>query len=130
MECTLIVPKKRVEIGESLVGEVVIRNTGDRDISFLYNTNPWEYLNLDVTDPAGKNITRRMYGERFSPSSPTPKRLLKLGPGESYKGPVNIFGTTDDADLRAKGVYRFKAIFEIHNDRVSSEQVPLEIGVK
>jgi len=92
MECKLIVQKKNAAIGETPPAEVEIKNTSKEDICITYNNNPFEFLDLEVTDPAGKKISEGKYSDRFSPSSVGPgKEQLILRPNETYRGAVAVF---------------------------------------
>ena len=77
MECGFSVDMKTATVGEAVAGHVELKNVSKKDITIVYNTDPFEHLDLVVLDPSGKKISSK-YGGLFSPSSPLPKRTLTL----------------------------------------------------
>ena len=130
MECKLLVDKVNLAVGEVSPGEVEIKNTGKQDITITYNSSPWEFLNLEVTNPVGKMISGGKYGDRFSPSSPTPEMQIILRPGETFRRAVQVFGNSKEGDLTKPGVYRVVAVFEYEKLRAVAAPVMLNVGAK
>lgn len=130
MECKLIVANKNVAVGETPPAEVEIKNVSKEDLIITYNTNPLEFLDLEVFDPAGKRISEGKYGGRFSPSSPTPQRQVILKPGEAFRKPVGVFGNSKENDRTTPGVYRVVAVFEYAKMRAVAEAVMLNVQAK
>ncbi len=130
MECKLTVQKANLSFGEICQGEVAIKNTGKHDIVITYNANPWEFLDLDVTNPAGKKISDGKYGGRFSPLSPKAQQQIVLKPGETYRGAVEVFGNSKENDRTTPGAYKVTAVFEYNKLRAIADPVVINIGSK
>ena len=131
MECKLIVKKAKLAVGEDPSGEVEIKNISKQVLVITYNTDPWEFLNLEVTDPAGKMISSGKYGHRFSPSTfDKGQKQLVLRPGETYREAVQAFGNSKEGDLTTPGVYNVVAVFEYEKLRAVAAPVMLNVGSK
>jgi len=128
MECKLNLKKYAGEIGESIAGEVEIKNTSKEDINIDYLTLPWHHLDLLVIDPKGKKISFQHYGDNFT--GVLNEYRLTLRPGESYKGSIFIRGNSKDSDWTTPGVYKITAIYEYKNIKAVSKQVELTLTAK
>ncbi len=130
MECNLILPKKTVNIGELVLAKVEIKNISKQDLNIIYNTDPLEYLDLEVIDPTGKKISTDGYGGRFSPFTFSPEQKLTLRAGETYRGKVSIYGNSKESDRTKAGVYKIIAIYEYKKEKAISKQVELTVMPK
>ena len=103
-------------------GEVELENTSRDVLEIEVHSSPLQYLNLVVTDAAGKALPTSAYGDFFSPLSKP--YVLRLGPGEKFTGPVSLLGNVP-REKRLPGTYTVRAVYEYNG--LSAVSDPLEV---
>lgn len=99
------------------VGEVELENLSPDVLEISYQMSVLQYLELCVTDPCGSVVSEGRFGDRFSPTRH--ERVLRLQPGEKFRGEVPLLGTVP-REKRVPGVYRVQAVYEYEGVRAVS----------
>src|SRR5262249_4308707 len=108
----------------AFAGEVELENTSPNLLEIEVRTSPLQYLNLVVTDAAGKVVSDSVYGDLFSPlAEPYP---LRLQPGEKFIAPVSLLGNVPE-EKRRPGEYTGQAVYEYGDLKSVSEPLRVEI---
>jgi hypothetical protein len=104
---------------------VEIENVSGEAIEIEWTMHPLQYLNLVITDAAGRPVPVPPYGWIFSPYSIHPQ-LFRLGPGEKYTHVVGLLGHPPKGQ-HPPGTYTVRAIYEYKGLRAVSE--PLQVVI-
>jgi hypothetical protein len=116
---------RQLQRGSSpLAGEVELENTSSAIVDIEVRSSPLQYLNLMVTDSAGKVVSDSFYGDQFSPVAEP--YTLRLRSGEKFTAPVSLLGNACCAQRRP-GVYLVQAIFEYNGLRAVSNSLNVEL---
>jgi hypothetical protein len=105
-------------------GEVELENTSTTVLDIEYDMSPLQYLDLVVSDAAGRVVSKGHYGDCFSPMAQAVRRQMK--PGEKLIGDVSLLGNVPP-EARVPGEYVVQAIFEYGAVRAVSD--PIRIAV-
>jgi hypothetical protein len=112
--------------GQSLTsGEVEIENQSGDVLEFEVRSSPLQFLDLIVTDDAGKVVSSGYYGDLFSPSADG--FTLRLQPGEKFSAPISLLGNVR-FDRQKPGEYKVVAVFQYRGLRAVSEPIQLTVG--
>src|SRR5262249_12011238 len=105
-------------------GEFELENVSPDAVEIEVRSSPLQYLNLIVTEAGGAVVSGHWYGDLFSPLAEP--YTLRLGPGESYVGPVSLLGNVP-SDKRLPGEYVVQAVYEYEGLRAVSEPMRVEL---
>jgi len=108
----------------AIAGEVELENTSSSVLEIEVRTSPLQYLNLVVTDAAGKVVSDSVYGDLFSPLAEP--YTLRLQPGEKFTAPVSLLGNVPE-EKRQTGEYTVQAIYEYSGVRAVSEPLRVQL---
>jgi hypothetical protein len=106
------------------VGELELENVSASPVEIAYQMSPLQFLDLIVTGPSGAVVSERHFADHLSPTAE--ERVLRLGPGEKYRGDVPLLVTVP-REKRSPGVYRVQAVYEYQRIRALSD--PVEVTV-
>lgn len=107
-----------------LMGELEITNRSPDAIEIEHCMSPLQYLELEVTDAAGRVVSEGHFSDRLSPSLEV--LVLRLLPGEMFVATVPLLATLP-REQRVAGVYFVRAIYEHPNLRAVSDPVTVEL---
>jgi hypothetical protein len=102
-----------------------LENTSPDLLEIEVRTSPLQYLNLIVTDAAGKVVSDSVYGDLFSPLAEP--YTLRLQPGEKFTAPVSLLGNVPE-EKRQPGEYTVQAVYEYGGLRVVSELLQVQLS--
>jgi hypothetical protein len=122
MQCRLLVKKTTESVTRVIPAEVELENPSPKALTISFESHPLQYLDLEVTDGAGKRVSQGYYGYLFSPGMPP--QTLNLAPGQKYRHTVSLFGTVPNV---TPGKYRIKAIYRYNSLHAESDAVEVEL---
>jgi hypothetical protein len=108
----------------AIAGEVELENTSSSVLEIEMRTSPLQYLNLVVTDAAGKVVSDSVYGDLFSPLAEP--YTLRLQPGEKFTAPVSLMGNVPE-EKQQPGTYTVQAVYEYGGLRTVSEPLRVQL---
>jgi hypothetical protein len=134
MACRLEVVKKTGPDPKEFVGVLVLTNTSTEPLEIKYQTNPLEYLDLDVKDEKGLTLPKSIasYGFIYSPiSSEKMWFTLTVSPGETYRAEVVLFAQVDEKKHPVTpGKYTVEAVYKWNAPGYRSNKVTVEVTTK
>jgi hypothetical protein len=118
-------PRQRARGSSSIAGEMELENTSSNVVEIEVRTSPLQFLNLVVTDTAGKVVSDSDYGDLFSPLAEP--YTLRLQPGEKFTAPVSLLGNVPEAK-RQSGEYIVQAVYQYGGLRAVSEPLRVQLS--
>ena len=132
MDCRLEVAEKSGSDPEEFVGALLLKNTSTEPLRIEYQTNPLDYLDLDVKDEKGAVLPKSIacYGFLYSPTGGGPE-VLTIAPGETYRRQVALFAQVDKKKHPiTPGKYTVEAIYKWTAATRRSNKVTIEVTAK
>jgi hypothetical protein len=108
----------------AIAGEIELENTSASALEIEVRTSPLQYLNLVVTDAAGKVVSDSFYGDLFSPLAEP--YTLRLQLGEKFTAPVSLMGNVPQ-EKQQPGTYTVQAVFEYGGLKAISEPLRVQL---
>jgi hypothetical protein len=106
------------------MGEVELENISSLPLEITYRMTPLQYLNLIVTDRAGRVVSEGRFGDRFAPTRES--FVLRLPPGGKFTASVHLLVTLPQVPVPA-GTYTVQAVYEYSGVRAVSEAVQVNV---
>ena len=106
-------------------GEIELENISSKVLEIEVQTSPLQYLNLVVTDAAGKVLSDSFYGDLFSPLAEP--YTLRLQPGEKFSAPVSLLGNVPE-EKRQAGEYTVQPVYQYGGLRAVSEPLRVQLS--
>jgi hypothetical protein len=107
------------------MAEVELENVSAGPLEISYQMTALQYLNLVVTDAAGRVVSEGHFGDRFAPT--LEPQILRLEAGARFTADVSLFATLRQWPVPS-GTYAVRAVYEYNGSRAVSE--PVEVTVE
>jgi hypothetical protein len=117
-------PRQRRRGPSPITGEVELENTSSNVLEIEVLTSPLQYLDLVVSDAAGKVVSDSYYGDLFSPLAEP--YTLRLQPGEKFTAPVSLLGNVSEGKWHP-GRYAVQAVYAYGGLRAVSEPLQVQL---
>jgi intracellular proteinase inhibitor BsuPI len=125
LDCSINALQDLMHSGDTLGGTIALTNTSDRDAVMIYRCHPLQYVDVVISNPESKLISKYCYGHLFSPSDR--EHSLIIHPGETVSFPVSLFAGIDKKD-RLPGQYFVKAIVTYNGVATESNTIKVSIA--